>query len=259
MIVTVGGKLDMSKKSIILGKLKERLPDDTQIAIIPTASENPGITGKEYEDGLQLFGFDNISVLPIVKREDAYVESHLKTIEEADMVVLTGGDQLRLTSLLGGTSIPEMIKKTAEKGVVMGVSAGATVLSNPMIYDGKGKRGFLKGEVELTCGFGFLENIAIDSHFIKRGRIPRLIYVVVSNPTVLGVGLGENTAMFVENTTAEVWGAYSVIIVDGFNIKDTNIATVKKRKPISATNIHIHVLAHGSVVDLGKREIITLG
>jgi cyanophycinase len=259
MIVTVGGKLDMSKKSIILNKVKERLPDNPQIAIIPTASENPDIAGKEYQDALHLFGFGSISVVPMVNREDAYMKPFLDIIEGADMIVLTGGDQLRLTSLLGGTPVPEIIRKKAEDHLVMGISAGATVLSDPMIYDGKGKRGFLKGEVELTRGFGLLENIALDSHFIKRGRIPRLIYVVVSNPEVLGVGLGENTAIFVENNIAEVCGKHSVIIVDGLHIKDTNIATVKKKKPIAATNIHIHVLAHGSVIDLEKREIIKLG
>ncbi|MBU7047243.1 MAG: cyanophycinase [Theionarchaea archaeon] len=259
MIVTVGGKLDKSKKSIILGKLKEKLPDETTIAIIPTASKNPELIGAEYESAFRLFGFENISVLTITKREDAYMESYLKTAEEADMIVLTGGDQLKLTSLLGGTPIPEIIKRKAGKGVILGDSAGATVLSNPMIYDGKGKRGFLKGEVELTSGFGLLENIAIDSHFVERGRLPRLIYVVVSNPKVLGVGLGENTAISVENDIAEVWGTYSVIIVDGLCIKRTNIATVKKRKPISATHICIHVLGQGSVIDLKEREILKIG
>lgn len=259
MIVLVGGRLDKSQKSTILKKLKERLSDETLIAVIPTASKNPAVTGREYEDALRLFGFDDISVLPIIKREDAYVENFLKIVEDAGLVFLTGGDQLKLTSLLGGTPVPEIIRKKAETDVVMGVSAGATVLSNPMIYDGKGKRGFLKGEVELTSGFGLLENIAIDSHFVKRGRIPRLIYVVASNPRVLGVGLGENTAIFVENNIAEVWGTDSVIVVDGLHIKDTTIAAVKKRKPIAATNICMHVLAQGSVMDLKERTILKLG
>jgi len=259
MIVTVGGNLDMSRRSIILGKLRERLPDEPQIVIIPTASESPDLAGRAYEDAFNLFGFSDISVLPIMNREDAHKESFLEIIENAALLVLTGGDQLKLTSLLGGTPIPEIIRNRAEEHFVMGVSAGAAVLSNPMIHDGRGRRGLLKGEVELTRGFGLLENIAIDSHFIKRGRIPRLIYVVVSNPAVLGVGLGENTAICIEKGIAEVWGKDSVIIVDGLHIKDTNIAHVKKRKPIAASNIHIHVLAHGSVIDLEKREILKLG
>lgn len=259
MIIVVGGNLNMSKKSPILRKLKEKLSDDIKIGVIPTASEDPILTGKMYEDALRLFGFDNVSTLPIMKREDASAEEFLKYSEEADMLLLTGGDQLRLTSLLGGTSISDIIRKKGKNGVIMGISAGATVLSDFMIYDGKGKRGFLKGEVEITSGFGLLENVAIDSHFIKRGRIPRLIYVVVSNPKLLGVGLGENTAMFVEDDIAEVWGTNTVIIVDGSCIENTNIALVKKRKPIAATNIYIHVLTQGTLMNLKERKVLKLG
>jgi cyanophycinase len=259
MIVAVGGNLDITVNSVILGELKERIPETSRAAIIPTASKIPGVITKQYEDALEFIGFETISVIPIAVREDTYKEPFLEIIREADMVVLTGGDQLRLTSIIGGTPVHDLIKKKAEKDIVMGISAGATVLSDPMIYNGKGKGGFLKGGVELTSGFELLKNVAIDSHFLRRGRIPRLIYVVVSNPEVLGVGLDENTAIFVEDHIATVCGEYSVIIVDGTHIKDTNIATVKKKEPIAATNICIHMLAHGSVVDLEKRSVLNLG
>jgi cyanophycinase len=259
MIILVGGNLDKSEKSVILKSVRSRISDDKRIALIPTASEMPDEIGNEYEDALKLFGFRDISILHIKKREDAYIGNYIKSIEEADMVLLTGGDQLKLTSFLGGTAIPEIIRRKALSGIVMGVSAGATVLSNPMIYDGKGRLGFRKGEVELTSGFGLLDNIVVDTHFVKRGRIPRLIYVVVSNPNLLGIGLGENTALFVDKSRAEVLGTDSVIVVDGLHMRDTTIATVKKGKPIAATNICMHVLAHGSVMDLNERRVLTLG
>jgi cyanophycinase len=259
MIVAVGGKLDTTAKSVILRKLKEKLPETPRAAIIPTASKIPGVITKQYEDALEFIGVETISVIPIAVREDTYEEPFLEIIREADMIVLTGGDQLRLTSTIGGTPVHDLIKKKAEEAVVMGISAGATVLSDPMIYNEKSKGGFLKGGVELTSGFELLKDIAIDTHFLKRGRIPRLIYVVVSNPEVLGVGLDENTAIFVESNIATVCGEHSVIVVDGRRIEETNIATVREKEPIAATNICIHMLAHGSVLDLEKRRVITLG
>lgn len=259
MIVAVGGNLDTTANSVILGELKERIPETSRAAIIPTASKIPGVITKQYEDALELIGFETISVIPIAVREDTYKEPFLEIIREANMIVLTGGDQLRLTSIIGGTPVQDLIKKKADKDIVMGISAGATVLSDPMIYNEKKRGGFLKGGVELTSGFELLKNVAIDSHFLRRGRIPRLIYVVVSNPEVLGVGLDENTAIFVENHIATVCGEYSVIIVDGRRIEKTNIATVKEKDPIAATNICIHMLAHGSVIDLEKRSVLELG
>ena len=144
-------------------------------------------------------GADNVGVLEIESREHCQDQTILERIKGADVIFFTGGDQLRLTSIIGGTPVHDLIldKYYNDPFLYVGTSAGAACASRNMIYQGSSKEALLKGEVKITGGLGLMSDVAIDTHFVKRGRIGRLFQAVVSNPKIIGLGLGEDTGLLI--------------------------------------------------------------
>jgi cyanophycinase len=168
-----------------------------------------------------------------------------------------GGDQLRLTSILGGTAFQDILldKYQNEEFVYAGTS-GAAAASNNMIYQGSSSEALLKGEVKITSGLGLIDGVIIDTHFVRRGRIGRLFQAVVSNPRILGIGLGEDTGLLITNNNEmEAIGSGLVILVDGRDIKDTNITQVQLG-PISINNLVVHVMSMNDIMILGLIKCI---
>jgi cyanophycinase len=237
------------KRIIDESKHKEK----SKIEIIPTASSIPKEVGEEYVKALRYLGAENTGVLYIEKREEANDTEILARLKAADVVMFTGGDQLRLTSILGGTKFHEMLKDKYknEDFIYAGTSAGAAAASNNMIYQGSSSEALLKGEVKITSGLSFIDNVVIDTHFVKRGRIGRLFQAVVSNPMMLGIGLGEDTGLLITNNNEmEAIGSGLVIIVDGKEIKDTNLTEVNLGEPISINHLVTHVMSMHDTFDL---------
>ena len=173
-------------------------------------------------------------------------------------MVFTGGDQLRLTSIFGGTKFHHLLldKYENEDFIIAGTSAGAAASSNNMIYQGSSHEALLKGEVKITGGLGFINNVIIDTHFVQRGRIGRLFYVCASNPINLGIGLGEDTGLLItDGNHMEAIGSGLVILVDGTSMRDTNITEVKMGDPVSIENLHVHVMSLGDHYDLKKKKL----
>ena len=135
------------------------------------------------------------------------------------------------------------------------MTAGAAAASENMIYQGSSSEALLKGEIKTTPGLGCIENVIIDTHFVQRGRIGRLFQAVVNNPRTLGIGLGEDTGLFIENDTMTAIGSGLVIIVDGLQIKDTNLTNVELGQPISIKNLIVDVLSMNDTFDLKTREM----
>ena len=160
------------KRLIIESKYKE----NSRIEIITTASKIPKEVGLEYARAFEFLGAKNVDVLYIEKREHALEESSVERLRKADIVMFTGGDQLRLTSILGGTPFHELLiqKYQNEDFIFAGTSAGAAAASNNMIYQGSSSEALLKGEVKITSGLGLIDDVVIDTHFVHRGRIGRL-------------------------------------------------------------------------------------
>ena len=166
--------------------------EQSRIEVITTASKIPREIGPEYVKAFSYLGANNVDVLQIEKREQASEPELLDRLKNADVVMFTGGDQLRLTSILGGTPFDDILidKYRNEDFVYAGTSAGAAAASNNMIYQGSSSEALLKGEVKITSGLGLIDDVVIDTHFVQRGRIGRLFQAVVGNPKVLGIGLG---------------------------------------------------------------------
>lgn len=225
----------------------------SRFEVITTASKIPREIGPEYVKALSYLNAHNADVLNIERREQASDPEILERLKAADVVIFTGGDQLRLTSILGGTQFDEILveKYRNEDFIYAGTSAGAAAASNNMIYQGSSSEALLKGEVKITSGLGLIDGVIIDTHFVQRGRIGRLFQAVVGNPKVLGIGLGEDTGLLITNGKhMEAIGSGLVILVDGREIKDTNLTQIEMGQPISISHLVTHVLSKYDTFDL---------
>jgi cyanophycinase len=225
----------------------------SRIEVITTASKIPREIGPEYVKAFSYLGAQNVDVLYIEKREQGSNPEVLERLRAADVVMFTGGDQLRLTSILGGTPFDDILvsKYRNEDFVYAGTSAGAAAASSSMIYQGSSKEALLKGEVKITSGLALIDGVIIDTHFVQRGRIGRLFQAVVSNPKLLGIGLGEDTGLLItDGRHMEAIGSGLVILVDGKEVKDTNLTQVELGQPISINHLVTHVMSNHDTFNL---------
>ncbi|WP_438966435.1 cyanophycinase [Flavobacterium sp.] len=257
--VDVAKNLNFFEKGILKRIIDEsKYKENSRIEIITTASSIPREVGPEYVKALHYLNAKNTDVLYIEKREQANDDEVLARLKAADVVMFTGGDQLRLTSILGGTKFHDMLinKYKNEDFVYAGTSAGAAAASNNMIYQGSSSEALLKGEVKITSGLSFIDNVIIDTHFVKRGRIGRLFQAVVGNPKLLGIGLGEDTGLLITNNNEmEAIGSGLVILVDGREVKDTNLTEVALGQPISINHLVTHVMSMHDTFDLSTYKM----
>lgn len=258
----VANNLNFFEKGILNRILKEsKFGNDSRIEVITTASTIPLEVGAEYIKAFNYLGAKHVDVLHIQNREDAVMPSNLDRLRQADVVMFTGGDQLRLTSILGGTEFHEVLlnKYRNEEFIYAGTSAGAAAASTSMIYQGSSKEALLKGEIKITQGLGLIDEVIVDTHFVQRGRIGRLLQAVVTNPMILGVGLGEDTGLLIKDgNKMEAIGSGLVILVDGRKIKNTNITDVAMGEPISISNMIVHVMSQYDTYDLANSEMVIL-
>ncbi|MFE3869469.1 cyanophycinase [Flavobacterium sp. LS2P90] len=232
--------------------------ENSRIEVITTASVIPKEIGPEYVKAFEYLNAKNIGILNIERREQAADEAILSRLKAADIVMFTGGDQLRLTSILGGTPFHDILldKYHNEEFIYAGTSAGAAAASNNMIYQGSSSEALLKGEVKISSGLGLIDGVIIDTHFVQRGRIGRLFQAVVGNPRVLGIGLGEDTGLLITNNKEmEAIGSGLVILVDGREIKDTNLTKVELGQPISISHLVTHVMSKFDTYNLETHKM----
>jgi cyanophycinase len=230
-----------------------------RIEVITTASMIPTEVGDNYLGAFSKIGCENIGVMHIRNRADASNEEYLERIRECDAVMFSGGNQLRLTATFGGTEFLRIIlnRFQAEPLVVAGTSAGAMAMSNTMIYEGNATRAHLKGEVKITTGLGFIDDVIIDSHFEKRGRFGRLAQAIATNPSCVGIGLGEDTGMLItDGNKMEAIGSGLVIIIDGQDIQHCNVADIPEGNPISIENMKVHFCEKGNGYTLNNRKFV---
>ncbi len=259
-LIAIGGNEDKAGELIVLKRVVlETGKKDYNVGIITTASEDPEQRGKDYHRVFSALGASRIDICNMKERSQANDPKTAAKIADLDLIYFTGGDQLRLTTILGGTKVLDAIQARLEKGaLIAGTSAGAAVFSDTMIYEGKSEEGLFKGSVLSTPGFGFVGNIIFDTHFMARGRIGRLIQIVTSNPTCIGVGIGEDCGVVLKGDgIAEIVGTGQVIIVDGSGIGYSNIMNIQPGEPIAVENVRIHSLVDGYGYDFKTRRFLT--
>ncbi|WP_242602390.1 cyanophycinase [Legionella rowbothamii] len=234
-------------------------PSNKKIEIITTGSEIQNEVKKDYEQVFQNMGYGNIDFLPIKKRAEARGKEYLKRVEEAGAIFFTGGDQFRLSTILGGTPIVDLIRERYYKDsdvIIGGTSAGAMVMSSIMIMGGGLSEALIYRNLSTCSGLGFLQSCIIDTHFIKRGRFSRLAHAIIINPGQLGIGLGEDTALVIKHgSDAECYGSGMVVIIDGRDINQTNITDVDEGEAVFVENLKVHLLVKGCQFSLSNRAL----
>ena len=228
------------------------------VEVVTTASQIPELVGIEYVNAFNQLNLTKVGTLHIKSREDAQRKDYIERIRKADVVIFTGGDQLRLSSIFGGTEFLQVLKQRYHKEnfIIAGTSAGAAAASTNMIYKGQSNEALIKGEVQITAGLGFIDSVLIDTHFVQRGRIGRLMYAVASNPGILGIGLGEDAGLLItEGSQMEAIGSGLIILVDGKNMVETNIYDVELGSPVSIENLKLHVMSIYDKYDLHQHKL----
>jgi cyanophycinase len=232
---------------------------DPRIEVITAASTIPDEVGQIYKKAFKKLGAIDIGHLKISSRDDADSRKVLERLDKCNCILFSGGDQLRLCSILGGTEFLDIVRERYEREhfVIAGTSAGAAAMSNSMICGGDESQAYLKGKVELSFGLGFLQEAIIDTHFDARGRFGRLVQAIAAQPGSIGIGLDEDTGVIIEKgTKLTTIGSSSVVIVDGSNIRHNNIADIKNGMPISVASLQVSIMTKSDVYDINKREFI---
>ena len=257
-LLVIGGAEDKYNERRILKKfLLLAGGASAEVLIVPVASDYPEFAADVYTQAFRNLGVANPRVLRATSRQDVVQADFEKLLDGVTGVFMTGGDQMRLVSLLGGTKFADTLRKMVRETpvVLAGTSAGAAGMSTSMIVRGESTSHPHKNSVKLSPGLGFLKNIIIDQHFTERGRISRLITAVSYNPYNLGIGIDENTAIILDGKgVLEVFGAGSATIVDGSQITYNEIAEVDDNQAFSVCGVQLHVLRDGLVYDYLDRH-----
>ena len=257
-LLVIGGAEDKYNERRILKKFLELAGGEkAEVLIVPVASDYPEFAADVYTQAFRNLGVANPRVLRATSRQDVFHANADELLDGVTGVFITGGDQMRLVSILGGTDFAAKLRRMARETdiVIAGTSAGAAGMSTSMIVRGESISHPRKDSVRLSPGLGFLKNIIIDQHFTERGRISRLITAVSYNPYNLGIGIDENTAIILDsNGVMEVFGQGSVTIVDGSDISYNEIAEVEEHDAFSVCGVKLHILKDGLVYQYLERH-----
>lgn len=259
-LLVIGGAEDKYNERRILRKFLELAGGtEAEVLIVPVASDFPEFAADVYTQAFRNLGIANPRVLRATSRQDVVQADPDRLLDGITGVFMTGGDQMRLVSLLGGTKLAEELRHMVRNTniVMAGTSAGAAAMSTSMIVRGEPSSHPHKNAVKLSPGLGFLKNIIIDQHFTERGRISRLITAVSYNPYNLGIGIDENTAIILDaKGVLEVYGQGSATIVDGSQITFNEIAEVGDNETFSICGVQFHVLRDGLIYNYIERHPI---
>lgn len=255
-LVIIGGAEDKEGKCEILKEVvKLSGGSESKIIIMTTATERPEEVGSLYTSIFKKLGAKEVNVININTREDANIKSADEKLKSCTCVFFTGGDQLRITSILGGSGIDSLLGYLNETGVlIVGTSAGASVMSRTMIVEGTDKESPRKCTINMAPGLGLLNDVIIDQHFAQRGRIGRLLSAIAENPDNLGVGIDEDTAIIVDEDRFRVIGSNAVTILDARHLKYTNVSESSPDEILALTNVILHILPSGYGYDLKNGE-----
>lgn len=258
VLMPIGGAEDKLDDKIILSTFAQLAGGKSaRIVIVPTASSIE-TAGLRYKALFLSMGVEQAEVVYIGSREDANSADVSEHVNAATGIFLTGGNQMRLSAMIGGTRFERVVREANQRGVIVaGTSAGASILSAHMVALGASGGTPKLRMAQMVAGFGLISNVIIDQHFRQRDRIGRLLALVASNPGLLGIGIDEDTAAIIDaNGTIEVIGRHSLTIVDGSEMF-SDIFQVKAYGEITISNARLHVLTPGRRFDMGTRSLIS--
>jgi len=254
-IIPIGGAENKENDRHILERfVKVSGGRDADIVIIPTASRLAE-TGPRYERLFSEMGAARVTSMDFDTRRDCQETGRLSRLQEASGIFFTGGNQLRLTTLLGGTPVAKLIRSRNAQGVAVGgTSAGASILSEHMIAFGDEGSSVISGSVRLAPGLGLTNRFIIDQHFRQRDRLGRLLTALAYNPFAIGIGLDEDTAAFIgPDETVEVEGSGGITVVDASEVSYSSMDSVNEGQPVCMLGLKLHILVAGATFNLHTR------
>ncbi len=262
-LLVIGGAEDPDEKEMrILPHLVEIAGGKrARIVVCSSPSETPGEKARTYEKLFRAIGVAEVTRAPIADRADAHRPEVLEAVDRASAVFITGGDQLRLTTVVAGTPFGDRVRERlfGDGLVVAGTSAGAAAMSSVMIIGGPSEGTVRREDVSLAPGLGFWRDTVVDTHFNQRGRVHRLISVFAHNPKVLGIGIDENTALdLVPGDRFTVLGTGAVMVIDG-RVSHSNAPDARDGQTMAVTDALIHTLPDGYGFDLGAMRPLLPG
>jgi cyanophycinase len=254
-LFVIGGAEDRHDTKIILSRLAERIGSG-KLVISTLASEYGDELWEVYRKLFVSMGVKSVKHLGINHRDETSRDPRLDMLADAKAVFFTGGDQLKITTRLGGTELSELIEDIYSRGgIIGGTSAGATALGEMMLVGCPGPEINKIGALHMAPGLGLAKNMIIDQHFSERGRIRRLLGAVAQNPRMLGVGIDEDTAVVIESDgTLHTLGSGAVYIVDGHDLSYTNISQASFSRAMSVFGVKLQVLSGGDHFDMHSRH-----
>ena len=256
-LIIIGGAEDKQGKKEILKRVCDSIDKSEGMLLVATiATEYPKEAAAKYKKVFGELKVNNIKILDISERREAFKEGNADLIREANLIFFTGGDQLRITSLIGGTPVYDALRESCENGTfIVGTSAGASVMSDTMIVQGEDENSPRKCTLKMSPGLGLIKDVIIDQHFAQRGRIGRLLTGIAQNPEVLGIGIDENTGIIVNKSgMIEVIGEGAVYFIDGSGITYTNVSELYADEILSMHNVKLHIITDGNKFDLAKKS-----
>jgi cyanophycinase len=243
----------------ILNKLFSENNRSQKIEVITTASKIPDEMQKKYIKAFKKIGYHQVGFIDIANKEEVRNKEYEDRISEAGSILFSGGDQFRISSIIGGSRLCDIIVEKYlhdEHFIVAGTSAGAMAIPSIMIWDGGTEEALIDKDIKTAAGLGLLRHCIVDTHFIKRGRFGRLAHAVIINPAELGIGLGEDTALLIsKGTEATCLGSGMVVIIDAKEVGQTNITEAEEGCPIYVENLKVHLIVKGCRFSLEERKL----
>ena len=255
-IIPIGGAENKEDNPRILTRFLDLCGgEDAEIVVIPTASQLTS-TGPRYQKIFGDLGAARVDVMDFDTRRDCHEANRLERIGNASGIFFTGGNQLRLSTILGGTPAAKLIRERNAAGITVGgTSAGASILSEHMIGFGKEGASPQADSVRLAPGLGLTNRFVIDQHFRQRDRLGRLVAALAYNPFAIGIGLDEDTAAFIgPDNTLEVEGSGAITVVDASRVQFTSMDQADGSEPVCIIGLQLHILTEGATFNLHTRQ-----
>lgn len=257
-LIIIGGKEDKENDMEILREVARGVGNG-KLCVVSVASKVGDELWETYREVFTKLGVKTLSHLDVVHRTETVDKKALAILEGASAIFFTGGDQLKITSELGGTQVLEKIMHIYENGgIIAGTSAGASVMADTMLTGGSSEASFRVGSnLRMSPGLGLASNMMIDQHFGERGRVGRLLGATAHNPRILGIGIDEDTAIILEDKVKfDVIGSGAVYVIDAHESCGNNISEAEDETPLSIFNVSLHLLVRGDSFDIPKKQPI---
>jgi cyanophycinase len=255
-LISIGGGEIAESPEILdeIARIEHKKPN-ARMLVMTVATSEPEAAAEKYRSLFRKIGFKHVDVVDVSTREDAFNDRSAEKVRTADILFFTGGDQLNITSLMGGSPLHNLLHERYSEGVVIsGSSAGAAMMSGSMIISGESNNAPTVSGVEIAPGMDLIGGTIIDTHFSQRGRHGRLLTAVAHYPQALGIGLDEKTGIVVKNGDFKVIGEGTVTVFDGSKMKHLDLPYKVDHEPVGMFDMCIHVLPSGYTFDLKARQ-----